>query len=117
MISKEAKLLLEKYPVAIATCVLDKPNVSVAAYVKVLNKEIIITDNYMVQTVKNIKLNNKVDLVVWNSDWVGYKISGTAEYYNDGKWLEYIRKMPENQGLPAKGAIVIKISSIKKIGD
>ena len=117
MISKEAKELLETKPVAIATCVLDKPNISVAAYLKVVYEKIVITDNYLSTTVTNINKNKKIELAVWGNDWIGYKIIGTAVYENSGKWLEYVKNMVENQGLPAKGAILVTIDNIKRIGD
>ncbi|MDD5639155.1 MAG: hypothetical protein PHO28_04620 [Candidatus Pacebacteria bacterium] len=36
-------------------------------------------------------------------------ILGKAKYYKKGEWLNYVKKLKENKGLPAKGAIVIKV--------
>jgi len=66
----------------------------------------------MTQTIKNIKYNNKVSLVVWNSKWEGCQLTGTAEYFILGKWKDYIKKMKENEGLPAKGSLIITLSSL-----
>jgi predicted pyridoxine 5'-phosphate oxidase superfamily flavin-nucleotide-binding protein len=118
MITSEAKKLIEENPVAIATCVFDKPNISVAAYIKVIDDNtLVITDNYMAKTVSNINKNNKIEIAVWDKDWVGYKISGKASYETTGKWLEFVQKMSENKGLPAKGAILVTVNEIKRIGD
>jgi predicted pyridoxine 5'-phosphate oxidase superfamily flavin-nucleotide-binding protein len=117
MISDEARELIETRPVAISTCTLDRPNISVAAYLKIVNDQIIITDNYMAKTISNINKNRKIELAVWGDDLVGYKIVGTAAYEDSGLWLDFVRNLKENDGLPAKGAIVITINDIKKIGD
>lgn len=48
--------------------------------------------------------------------WNGYKIIGTAEYFTEGKWKEFVEKMPENKGLLAKGAILVTVSKVIKLG-
>ena len=110
----EIKQLIENNPVALSTVTLDnKPNVIGVAAVKVVsNKEVLITDNYMNQTQKDIIGNNNVCLIVWDKDLRGFKIIGKAKYFTEGKRKKYIEKMEENAGLPAKGAILIKIEKI-----
>jgi len=108
---------IEKNPVAISTC--DKkgePNISVAAFIKIKNNKIIITNNYMGKTIENIKQNPKVSLAVWNQKWKGYKINGAAEYFGKGTWMNFIKKIPENKNEPCKGAIIVTPTKIKKIG-
>jgi hypothetical protein len=53
-------------------------------------------------------------LLVWDKKWQGYKIIGQAKYFTTGKWKELVVAMKENKGLPAKGAILIKVSKIIK---
>jgi len=60
----------------------------------------------------NLKDIKNICASVWNKEWKGYKIIGVAKYFNKGKWLEYVKSMKENKGLPAKGAILIKVSKI-----
>lgn len=120
-IDKEATKIIEENPVAFATVDPSsgtaKPNVIGVAYVKVVDKDkVLITDNYMKQTLENLKQNNNVCLAVWDKDWQGYKLIGTSEYQTEGKWFDYIKRMPENKGLPAKGAILITVSKIIKLG-
>lgn len=115
MITKEIKQLIEENPLALATIKNNKPYVIVVAYVKVLSNKIIITDNYMKNTKENIKENPNVALVVWNKDWQGYQINGTAEYFDKGKWLDFVKSLEENKGYPTKGAILVEIKEIKKL--
>jgi len=119
MISKEAKKLIENNPVAIATCSIGNPDVAVVADVKIVDDKILIGDNYLTKTKDNINKNSKVSIIVWNEDWrnncFGYKINGKAEYLTVGKYYEMVKKIHE--GFPAKGAIVVTVESIKRIGD
>jgi len=114
-INPENKKIIENNPVAFATISGNKPYVIGVACCKVLNRNtILITDNYMKSTIKNILKNNNVALVAWNKKWEGIQILGKTKYYREGKWLDHVKKMKENKGLPAKGAILVKISKIIK---
>src|SRR3990170_6469957 len=106
---EKIKGLIENNPIAFGTVMDDnKPNVIGVAYVKVVSDdEVVITDNYMKQTKENLETNPNVCLAVWNSDWEGYKLVGQADYQTEGKWKDFVEKMPENEGLSAKGAIVV----------
>lgn len=110
----EIKNIIENNPVSLSTVMVDgRPNAVGVACVKVVsNNEIIITDNYMNQTPKDISVNKNVCLLVWDSEMKGYKIIGQAEYFTKGKWLDFVKEMPENEGLPAKGAILITVEKI-----
>ena len=117
MLNEESKKIIEENPVAFATCLNDKPNVIAVAYVKVVSDdEIIVTDNYMKGTKENIEKNSNICLAVWDKNWDGYKIIGKAEYLTSGKWYDFIKQIPENKGLPAKGAIVVKVSEVIELG-
>ncbi len=116
-IDSEVKKIIESNPMAFATInSLNKPNVIAVAYVKVVSgNQILITDNFMKQTKENLFLNNNICLAVWDKDWNGYKISGTAKYFIEGEWKKYVENIPENKGLSAKGAILIDISELTKL--
>jgi len=92
-----------------------KPNAIAVACAKVVGDKIIITDNFMNQTVKDLRKNNRVCLLVWNKKWQGYKIIGRAEYHQSGKWKKFVENMKENKGLPAKGAILVNIEKTIKL--
>ncbi len=111
---------IEKAIVAVAT--VDEKNqphnISVAC-VKIKDDKIILTDNYMKSTVENIKKNPNVSLVFWygkEGEEKGYRINGKAEYFDSGKWVEFVKELEENKGYPAKGAIVIEVNEIKELG-
>jgi len=110
----EIKNLIEENPVALSTVMADgRPNAVGVAYVKVVsNMEVIITDNYMNQTPKDIQNNKNVCLLVWDKDMKGYKMIGQAEYLSGGQWLDFVKGLSENSGLPAKGAILVKVANI-----
>jgi uncharacterized pyridoxamine 5'-phosphate oxidase family protein len=101
------KKLIERSVIALATCRNNKPHVIPIACAKVVGKNIVITDNFMKRTKENIKKNKNVELTFWKNDKT-YNVDGKAAYYNNGKWLDFVKKMKENKGLPAKGAIIIK---------
>ena len=113
MITKDIKDMIENNSLSLATNMKGNPYVIVVGDVKVISKEeILIGDNYMKNTIDNIKNNNNVCLVVHNNK-EGYQIKGNAHYYNSGKWLDKIKEI--HKGYPAKGAIIVKINEIKKL--
>ncbi|MBM3247211.1 pyridoxamine 5'-phosphate oxidase family protein [Candidatus Pacearchaeota archaeon] len=115
------KNMIEENAMGLATT--DKkgnPHNIAVGYVKVVSKdEIIISNNYINETIENIKQNKNVSLVVWHTNWkktcIGYELKGQAQYFTEGKWVDFIKKLPINQGEPCKGAILIKINKIKSL--
>ncbi len=113
----ELKKLIEDNIVAFST-VDEKefPHTIAVAYVKVKDDKIIVTDNYMVTTIENITRNNKVCLCAWSQDGeLGYRIKGFASYHQNDEWHEFVKKLPENEGFPSKGAIVIEPVNVTKL--
>lgn len=119
MINEGMKKMIEENALGLAT--IDKngtPHNIAVGYVKVISKnQLLITANYLQETIENIRKNPNVSLVVWNADWkencVGYELKGKAEYFTLGKWVEVIKKIPENKGEPCKGAILVTINKVK----
>ena len=76
------KDLIESNPLHIATVNKDnKPNLSVASDVRVLDDNtLIISCNEMVNTQENIKTNSNVVITSFDDKWVGVRLSGTAKY-------------------------------------
>lgn len=106
-ITPKIKLLVENNPIALAT--VDgrgNPHVIAVACVKVVDGKLIITDNCLHRTRANILANGKASIAAWNPQWQGVKLSGKAEYHAAGKWKAFVKTLPENKGLPAKGAVV-----------
>lgn len=95
-----------------------EPHNIAVAYVKVVSKnQLLISNNYLIETIENIKNNSNVSLVVWPDKWkencIGYELAGKAEYFTNGKWLEEIKKIPINEGEPCKGAILVTLNKMK----
>ena len=120
-INEELKKLIEENALAFAT--VDEngnPHCVAIAFVKVVSaNQLLITHNYMVETIENIKRNPRVALAVWNRNWeekcIGYELRGVAEYFTSGKWYEMVKAMPENKNEPCRGAILVTINKIKKL--
>jgi predicted pyridoxine 5'-phosphate oxidase superfamily flavin-nucleotide-binding protein len=121
MINEGMKKMIEENAMGLATT--DKegnPHNIAVGYVKVVSpNQLVISNNYINETIENIKNNSNVSLVVWARNWekagVGYELKGKAEYFTGGKWLEFIKKIPINKGEPCKGAIVVEINKIKPL--
>jgi len=118
-IDKALKKLIEENALALAT-VDEKgnPHCIAVGFVKVVSEnQVLVGDNYMKETTKNIQQNKNVALTVWNKNWQtncrGYELKGTAKYFSQGKWHEMVKKIHE--GFPAKGAVLVTINKIKSL--
>ncbi len=94
------------------------PHNIAVGYVQVVSKnQLLVSNNWIEETIENIKNNPNVSLVVWRQDWkencVGYELKGTAEYFTSGVWVDRIKKIPINKGEPCKGAILVTVNKIK----
>ena len=113
------KKLIEENALALATINEEnEPHNIAVGFVKVISKnQLLISNNWLVETVENIRKNPTVSLVVWARNWeencVGYEFRGTAEEFTSGKWLEEIKKILINKGEPCNSAIVVTITKIK----
>ena len=116
-ITPTIKKLIKDNPMALATVdTHGKPNVIAVAYVKVINdNQLVITDNYMIQTRKNILANKNVCMACWDKEWSGYKFVGQAQYHTKGEWKELVEEMLENKDLAVKGAILVTITEIIRL--
>jgi predicted pyridoxine 5'-phosphate oxidase superfamily flavin-nucleotide-binding protein len=99
------------------------PNVVPVGAIKILDNEtILVSDQYFLKTLKNLRENPKVAISFWEMDkGEGYQIKGDATIHTDGKifeeTVEWVRKYGEEIGHPlkSKGAIVIKITEIYSV--
>ena len=119
MINERMKKMIETNALGLATTdEIGNPHNIAVAYVKVVSKnQLIISDNHLTETIANIKKNPNVSLVVWTENWekdcIGYELKGKAEYFTSGKWIEFIKEIPINEGEPCKGAIMITLNKVK----
>ena len=112
---KDIKEKLEKSTIAFSTINKDKPHTVFILYPKIKDNKIIITDNYMKTSVENLKKNQNICLAFFEGE-KGWRINGNADYQSSGKWLDFVKELKENEGMPAKGAIVVDIEEIKELG-
>ena len=113
------KMINESLIMALATVNKNREPHNIAiGFAQVISKnQLLISDNWINESIENIKSNQNVALAVWNKDWkkacVGYEFKGKAEYFTSGKWIGEIKKLPINKGEPCKGAILVTINKIK----
>ncbi|HNZ61279.1 MAG TPA: pyridoxamine 5'-phosphate oxidase family protein [Methanofastidiosum sp.] len=91
-----------------------EPNCSYVGAKYTLNDEtIIIVDNFMKKTLKNILENPRVAIVVIR-DKEAYQIKGKCEYLTSGPIYEEAKKWMKTRGdrFPAKGALLIRVTDI-----
>jgi len=97
----------------------NKPHCVAVGFAKVVDGKIVITDNYMAKTPKNIANNSNIALTFYSRNWEedcwGFEIRGTAEYHTEGKWRDFVKGLEGNEGMPAKGAIIVTVETIKKL--
>ena len=99
------------------------PNVVPVGAVKILDDgTILVSDQYFLKTLSNLRENPKVAISFWETGTgEGYQIKGEAEIQTEGriyeKTAEWIREFSEKIGHPlkSKGAIVIKITAIYSV--
>ena len=113
----ELKQLIESNPISISTVSKNNsPHTIYVMYAKVIHfDKVLITDNYMKKTKENILLNPNVSLTVLVGG-AAYELVGVAKYFCEGVYVEKIHKIIENKAFPCKGAIVIDIKKIVKMG-
>ncbi len=115
-ISNELKLLVEKNRLSLSTCNSSFcPHSIFVSCVKVVSKnKVLITDNYMRKTKENVLMNPNVCLSIFDGN-TGYELIGKAKYFQNGKYLELAKSIPENKGCPCKGVILFCIEKVVKM--
>ncbi len=107
---------IEKAIIAVATVNSEgNPHNIAIMYAKVKDGKVIITNNYMKTTIENIKNNPNISLVFWEGK-KGWRINGKVDYYDSGKWLDFVKSLEENKGESANGALIINVEEVKELG-
>jgi predicted pyridoxine 5'-phosphate oxidase superfamily flavin-nucleotide-binding protein len=115
-ISEDIKRMVENNVVALTSVNKNNTPRNIAvAYVKVKDNKIVITANYMNTTLKNIRNNPNVSMVVWDNNGKGYRIDGITDYFDSGEWYEFVKSMKENKNEPCKGALVVDVREVKNL--
>ncbi|TRZ64076.1 MAG: hypothetical protein D4Q79_02360 [Spirochaetia bacterium] len=111
---QQIDLLSERKVVALATSGANAvPRVIFVEVNSADEDEIIITDNFMETTKKNILENKKVSILSFKEDYsYCFRIFGEAEYHTEGKYFDFVRGLETNKDYSPKGAVVVKIKEI-----
>ncbi len=120
LISQSLKKFIEANALGFATVNKSgKPHNIAIACVKVIGNQIIISNAHIKESIKNLENNNNVSLVIWNPEWekscIGFELIGQAKNYTEGKWLDYVKGLPDNEDCDIKSAIVVSVKKIKKL--
>ncbi len=100
----------------------NNPNLAVATNVLVLDENrIIISINEMINTQKNVQYNANVVLTVFDKNYIGLRLFGTAKFYKSGKYYDLCKKefFPNGKISPCgatkpKGAMIITILKMEE---
>ncbi|HOO56611.1 MAG TPA: pyridoxamine 5'-phosphate oxidase family protein [bacterium] len=99
----------------LATCSKEGiPNIcNVGAKYRIDDETIVVVDNYMLKTMKNVLDNPKVAILI-RKGRDSYLIKGTCDYVTEGKEYEDAYKWMKEKGdrFPAKAALIIKVEDI-----
>jgi predicted pyridoxine 5'-phosphate oxidase superfamily flavin-nucleotide-binding protein len=122
-LNQRMKEIFEKQkPIVLATATKDGiPNVVPVGMKKIIDDEtILISDQYLNKTLKNIQANPRVAITVWD-EIEGYQIKGTVTVETSGPLFEETVRWAEERGksistpLKPKGALILKIMEIYSV--
>ncbi len=94
------------------------PNVVPIGFARPIdNGSILIADNYMNKTRKNIEENPNIAIVTKDAQKNPYQIKGTAEIFESGKIFDEVVEWAQNvmTKLNPKAAIVVKVTEIYSV--
>ena len=94
------------------------PNVVPIGFARPIdNTSILIADNYMKKTRKNMEENPNVSIVTKDAQKNPYQFKGTAEIFESGKIFEEVVEWAQNvmTKLNPKAAIVVKVTDVYSV--
>jgi predicted pyridoxine 5'-phosphate oxidase superfamily flavin-nucleotide-binding protein len=118
-LSEEMKEAIEKNLVFLATSSPEGiPNVVPIGFARPIDDEtILIADNYMKKTRKNLENNPNLALIVSDAKTFPYQFKGTVELFESGKYFDEVVEWAQNvmTELEPKSAIVFKVEEIYSV--
>ncbi len=108
-------IVAKQKPLPIATADKSgKPNVVFVTQWRILDDEtILIVDNFMNKTRKNIEVNPNLALVVYDSEIKkSYQIKGTVDIENKGDRYTIAKEIADAKKLPCNAAVVFHVKEI-----
>jgi len=88
-----------------------KPNLVCVEANNVFEDKILITNNMMCKTIKNLKQNKKASIAVFNKKGA-FQLIGVVEIFSKGKWFGMVKELPENKSYFPKSAILFSVKEI-----
>jgi uncharacterized protein len=117
--TKEMMEAVEKDLVFLATSTNEGiPNVVPIGFARPIDEEtILIADNYMNKTRKNLEENPNISLVTKDATKCPYQFKGKIEIFEAGKYFDIVTEWGQNAmtKLTPKAAILMKVSEIYSI--
>ena len=86
-----------------------EPNANVVISLGFHDDKLLVADAQMTNTIKNLSENNKI-CVFSKKDDLYYRIKGTVEIFNSGKYFDICTKADRDN--PARNAILITVNEV-----
>jgi predicted pyridoxine 5'-phosphate oxidase superfamily flavin-nucleotide-binding protein len=119
VLNDELKEAIEKNLVFLATASSQGvPNVVPIGFARPIDDEtILIADNYMKKTRKNLDENPKLSLIVSDAKTFPYQVKGTVEIFESGEYFDQVIEWVQNvkNELQPKSAILFKVEEIYSV--
>ncbi len=119
VLNDELKEAIEKNLVFLATASIQGvPNVVPIGFARPIDDEtILIADNYMNKTRKNLDENPKLSLIVSDAKTFPYQVKGTVEIFESGEYFDQVVEWAQNvmTELQPKSAILFKVEEIYSV--
>lgn len=119
VLNDELKEAIEKNLVFLATASIQGvPNVVPIGFARPIDdKTILIADNYMNKTRKNLDENPKLSLIVSDAKTFPYQVKGTVEIFESGEYFDQVVEWAQNvmTELQPKSAILFKVEEIYSV--
>lgn len=119
VLTEEMMDAIEKNLVFVATVSKEGvPNVVPIGFARPLDeKSILIADNYMNKTIKNLEDNHKLSLIVQDAKSLPYQFKGTVKIFKSGEYFDQVVDWAQNvmSELEPKSAILFKVEDIYSV--
>ncbi len=119
LLNDEIKEAIEKNLVFLATSSVEGiPNVVPVGFARPLDdNKILIADNYLKKTRKNLDINPKLSLIISDAKNYPYQFKGTVEIFESGEYFEEVTEWAQNvmTELEPKSAIVFTVEDIYSV--
>lgn len=119
VLTEEMMDAIEKNLVFVATVSKEGvPNVVPIGFARPLDeKSILIADNYMNKTIKNLEDNHKLSLIVQDAKSLPYQFKGTVKIFKSGEYFDQVVDWAQNvmSELEPKSAILFTVEDIYSV--